>query len=108
MPASSSSVSNVAPRPNFARRLNHFRASCYLPLTTKMAGEEGFEPPQPVLETGGLPLNLLPFSQTSGQNRQSCANVYFTSLCGVCLRHDLQNLLVSSRSVCFFRFFVVV
>jgi hypothetical protein len=29
-------------------------------------------------------------------------------LCGVCLRHDLQNLLVSSRSVCFFRFFVVV
>src|ERR1700683_5314240 len=26
-----------------------------------LAGEEGFEPPHPVLETGGLPLNLLPF-----------------------------------------------
>src|SRR5262245_2456361 len=25
-----------------------------------VAGEEGFEPPHPVLETGGLPLNLLP------------------------------------------------
>src|SRR3990172_3765045 len=30
------------------------------PLT--LAGEEGFEPPHPVLETGGLPLNLLPFT----------------------------------------------
>src|SRR5580692_2680205 len=27
-----------------------------------LAGEEGFEPPHPVLETGGLPLNLLPFT----------------------------------------------
>src|SRR6266446_887999 len=30
--------------------------------TSGLAGEEGFEPPHPVLETGGLPLNLLPFT----------------------------------------------
>jgi hypothetical protein len=30
-----------------------------------LAGEEGFEPPHPVLETGGLPLNLLPFTLSS-------------------------------------------
>jgi hypothetical protein len=28
--------------------------------TAKLAGEEGFEPPLSVLETDGLPLNLLP------------------------------------------------
>src|SRR5712692_7250211 len=28
----------------------------------EVAGEEGIEPPHPVLETGGLPLNLLPFT----------------------------------------------
>src|SRR5712692_3036402 len=33
---------------------------------------------------------------------------YFTSLCAVCFRHVLQNFFVSSRSVCFFLFFVVV
>jgi hypothetical protein len=31
-----------------------------LSSTPVLAGEEGFEPPHPVLETGGLPLNLLP------------------------------------------------
>jgi hypothetical protein len=31
-----------------------------------MAGEEGFEPPHPVLETGGLPLNLLPCTRPGG------------------------------------------
>jgi len=40
-------------------------------------------------------LNLLPYN-------------YFTSLCAVCLRHVLQNFLVSIRSECFFRFLVVV
>src|SRR5712692_2189332 len=29
-------------------------------VAPNLAGEEGFEPPHPVLETGGLPLNLLP------------------------------------------------
>src|SRR5690348_15499757 len=33
--------------------------------TFGLAGEEGFEPPHPVLETGGLPLNLLPFTLNS-------------------------------------------
>jgi hypothetical protein len=61
-----------------------------------VAGEEGFEPPLSVLETDGLPLNLLPYE------------IYFTSLCPVCFRHDLQNFFVSSRSECFFRFLVVV
>jgi hypothetical protein len=30
-------------------------------LALKLAGEEGFEPPLSVLETDGLPLNLLPY-----------------------------------------------
>ena len=34
-----------------------------------LAGEEGFEPPHPVLETGGLPLNLLPFTLSSRHRR---------------------------------------
>src|SRR5277367_466823 len=34
-----------------------FPAHCF---TNKLAGEEGFEPPLSVLETDGLPLNLLP------------------------------------------------
>ena len=33
---------------------------------------------------------------------------YFDSLCGVCLRHARQNLLNSSRSELFRRFFVVL
>jgi hypothetical protein len=31
---------------------------------TNLAGEEGLEPPHPVLETGGLPLNLLPYTHS--------------------------------------------
>jgi hypothetical protein len=33
--------------------------------------------------------------------------IYFTSLCGVCLRQLLQNFFSSSRSVIVFRFLVV-
>jgi len=33
---------------------------------------------------------------------------YFDSLCEVCLRQKRQNLLISSRSVVFFLFFVVL
>ena len=32
------------------------------PVSKRLAGEEGFEPPLSVLETDGLPLNLLPFT----------------------------------------------
>ena len=32
------------------------------PSPAEVAGEEGFEPPLSVLETDGLPLNLLPFA----------------------------------------------
>src|SRR2546428_262068 len=39
----------------------------YPAFPAKLAGEEGFEPPHPVLETGGLPLNLLPFTLRSPQ-----------------------------------------
>src|SRR4029077_7599444 len=52
------------------RRLSHLAGRlCFLeltslrppaPLAAKLAGEEGFEPPLSVLETDGLPLNLLP------------------------------------------------
>jgi hypothetical protein len=38
------------------------------PSAAEVAGEEGFEPPLSVLETDGLPLNLLPYL------------IYFTSL----------------------------
>ena len=34
--------------------------------------------------------------------------LYFVSLCAVCLRQNLQYLLISSRSVVFFLFFVVL
>jgi hypothetical protein len=34
------------------------------PAPINLAGEEGFEPPHPVLETGGLPLNLLPCTRS--------------------------------------------
>jgi hypothetical protein len=76
-----------------------------------LAGEEGFEPPHPVLETGGLPLNLLPFKPmtvSSPGARESPALVYFTSRWAVWRRHDLQNFFVSSRSLCFLRFLDVV
>jgi hypothetical protein len=33
---------------------------------------------------------------------------YFDSLCDVCFRQKRQNLLISSRSVVFFLFFVVL
>src|ERR1700730_925407 len=39
------------------------------PLPFGLAGEEAFDPPHPVLETGGLPLNLLPFTPSSRQRR---------------------------------------
>ena len=35
-----------------------------------LAGAEGFEPPKPVLETGGLPLSLRPSSTPSGLSRR--------------------------------------
>jgi hypothetical protein len=44
-----------------SRPLGRFpRCLSRAPPRQKLAGEEGFEPPHPVLETGGLPLNLLP------------------------------------------------
>ena len=53
--------------------LNPFLAACCVRIRhrpAKVAGEEGFEPPLSVLETDGLPLNLLPYQTRS----------YFTSL----------------------------
>ena len=41
-----------------------------------LAGVEGFEPPHPVLETGGLPLNLHPFIRSL--TRRVCLE---TALC---------------------------
>jgi hypothetical protein len=38
-----------------------------LPSVAEVAGEEGFEPPLSVLETDGLPLNLLPFTLSGSQ-----------------------------------------
>ena len=80
-----------------------------------MAGAEGFEPPSSVLETDSLTVELTPlktvlschFSVLSENRTLTLGAAYFTSLCGVCLRHRLQNFLNSSRSVVVFRFLVV-
>ena len=89
-----------------------------------MAGAEGFEPPSSVLETDSLTVELTPLynqrdscflnpSLRSGSRLRAPAaltpakRLYLTSRCGVCLRHFLQNLLNSRRSVVVFRFFVV-
>src|SRR5439155_3151970 len=69
-----------------------------------MAGAEGFEPPLAVLETAGLPLNLRPFLRVTACHPLL---VYLISLCGWCLRHLRQNLLISSRSVVVFLFLVL-
>src|ERR1700680_3203815 len=37
------------------------------PSAAEVAGEEGFDPPRSVLETDGLPLNLLPFTLSGSQ-----------------------------------------
>src|ERR1700677_2936572 len=51
-------------------RHSRFRpASATHARPTKLAGEEGFEPPLSVLETDGLPLNLLPFTLRARQWR---------------------------------------
>src|SRR6266478_3962587 len=87
-----------------------------------MAGAEGFEPPSSVLETDSLTVELSPL-KTIGNlrfvigdlktpvaggfsitNYQSPITNYFTSLCGVCLRHRLQNFFSSRRSGVVLRF----
>src|SRR2546430_809442 len=55
------------------------------------------------------PLNSIPACSLAPTKKTFPAKrTYFTSLCAVCLRQELQNFFVSSRSVCFFLFFVVV
>ena len=58
-------LSSVSFRPRI--RYRRIASSPRPPLLKKLAGEEGFEPPHPVLETGGLPLNLLPFTLSPAQ-----------------------------------------
>src|SRR5438094_2444329 len=85
-----------------------------------LAGAEGFEPPSPVLETGSLTVELTPLNYIYGlkdfrivelQKPANSVNSqirqfvnYFTSLCGVCLRHRRQNFFSSSRSGVVLRF----
>ena len=52
--------------------------------------------------------NLTLQACSSAGERAPMSAAYFTSLCGVCFRHVLQNFDVSSRSGCFLRFFMVV
>src|SRR5437588_5311037 len=88
----------------------------------KLAGAEGFEPPSPVLETGSLTVELTPLDRLSAFSARLSANTilshwpnarcrppiaYFVSLCDVCLRQNLQNLLYSRRPVVVFLFLVV-
>ena len=60
-------------------------------------------PQPPVLETGALPIELLAYN-----SHQLTAVSYLPSLCPVCFRQKRQYLLISSRSVVFFLFFVVL
>ena len=54
-------------------------------------------PQPPVLETGALPIELLAY------------RAYFCSLCGWCFRQNAAvSFFISSRSVVFFLFFVVL
>src|ERR1700691_5920811 len=60
-----------------------------------LAGEEGFEPPLSVLETDGLPLNLLPFTLRARQRRDR--RVYPESPPPVRRRLSAANLLPGRR-----------
>ena len=89
-PCFAASLRYALPRSTaLANRLAPFRS---LPLPTWQDRRES-NPQPPVLETGALPIELLS---------------YFVSLFAVCLRQKRQYLLSSSRSVVFFRFFVVL
>ena len=72
--------------------------STAVPLT--VAGQEGLEPPTPGFGDRCSTIELLACTL------RHC-RPYFVSLCAVCLRHQRQYLLSSSRSVVFFLFFVV-
>ena len=83
----------------------------------KLAGELGFEPRSPVLETGSLAVELTPprscwlfalsLQPRAKSQRLKAARAYFVSLWAVCLRQVLQNFENSSRPVVVFLFFVV-
>src|SRR5277367_3086824 len=75
----------------------------------KLAGELGFEPRSSVLETDSLTVELTPPAVWDEANPPQIPNrrSYFVSLCAVCLRQVLQNLLNSRRPVVVFLFLVV-
>src|SRR5580700_1313556 len=92
--------------------------AAYLLSPQTLAGAEGFEPPSSVLETDSLTVELTPlFLLQIGDFRLQIEKseifnlkssiIYFTSLCGVCLRQMRQNFFSSRRSVIVFRFLVV-
>src|ERR1700735_49048 len=93
-------------------RLRHFRTAFESPTSNylldhyslapfpycELAGEEGFEPPLSVLETDGLPLNLLPYiracgsllkespqAKGGGDTRQPRVICFISLLCGRCV-----------------------
>ena len=72
-------------------------------------------PQPPVLETGALPIELLTYELKVNSFQLETdlpielqLDRYFVSLCAVCFRQKRQYLLISSRSVVFFLFFVVL
>ena len=81
----------------------------------KLAGELGFEPRSPVLETGSLTVELTPpetswlLASSLAKSREANGNCrpYFVSLWAVCLRQVLQNFENSRRPVVVFLFLVV-
>jgi hypothetical protein len=77
----------------------------------KWQGRRDSNPQHPVLETGALPLELLP-CETLPTPRSVHAPeqtvCYFVSLCRVCVLHHLQYFWNSIRSGSFRLFFIVV
>src|SRR5260370_7753534 len=81
----------------FYRCRHTFPLSSTAPSRAKiLAGAEGFEPPSSVLETDSLTVELTPLFPSG--DRYIDDPIYFTSLCGVCLRHRLQNFFTSPPS----------
>ena len=81
------------------------RPSCLRFTVTYWQAKRDSNPQPPVLETGALPVELLAFEVPSAECE---LGTYFVSRCALCFRQNRQYLLSSSRSVVFFRFFVVL
>src|SRR3989442_490494 len=86
---------------------NRTSPSCCCAISAPLHGRRDSNSQPLVLETSALPVELLPYA-VEGQSPLGPPIVgHRVSRCAVCLRQRGQNFESSSRSVSFFRFFVV-